>query len=158
MVFDEVDVLDISRNYLRLVNRNFRSIIPKRGFVNVPRRYRQDPSIYRRQLESLQRGLQKSGRVIEGSNWLSDEKLEQEFKYNNRGTITIETQNVQVPDLVDGLDLGNPVKKSIPSVKWSTNPIDFFEIGEDVDQFEFDSKEGGFSSSSVMTASIKKIG
>uniref|UniRef100_A0A1I7TU65 Reverse transcriptase domain-containing protein n=1 Tax=Caenorhabditis tropicalis TaxID=1561998 RepID=A0A1I7TU65_9PELO len=74
---------------------------------------------------------------------IADEEWEQETKYRNRGEITMKSDNVEPPDLVDGLDLGNPTKKSIPVVKWTTNPIDFYEIGEDVDQFEVDAKEGG---------------
>uniref|UniRef100_A0A1I7TU64 Phage tail protein n=1 Tax=Caenorhabditis tropicalis TaxID=1561998 RepID=A0A1I7TU64_9PELO len=77
--------------------------------------------------------------------------------YANEGTITMKSQNVEIPDLAIELD-EKPLTKPIRAVTWNSK-IYSYEIGEDVDEFEVDAREGGdFSSSSVMTASIKKIG
>uniref|UniRef100_A0A1I7U2H6 HUN domain-containing protein n=1 Tax=Caenorhabditis tropicalis TaxID=1561998 RepID=A0A1I7U2H6_9PELO len=45
----------------------------------------------------------------------------------------------------------------ISKVKWSDDPIVFYEIGDDFDRFEGMDNDVTVGSSSVMTASIKEI-
>uniref|UniRef100_A0A1I7UI28 HUN domain-containing protein n=2 Tax=Caenorhabditis tropicalis TaxID=1561998 RepID=A0A1I7UI28_9PELO len=95
-----------------------------------------------------------------------EKEWEPETRYRNQGTVFIKSQNVSAADLGVGLDEqekeAEAKKKKrggggISKVKWSDDPIVFYEIGDDFDRFEVDATGGTFSSSSVMTASIKKL-
>uniref|UniRef100_A0A1I7UI32 Chromo domain-containing protein n=1 Tax=Caenorhabditis tropicalis TaxID=1561998 RepID=A0A1I7UI32_9PELO len=114
----------------------------------------------------------------------AEKEWEPETRYRNQGTVFIKSQNVSAADVSEergrGFNYSNlclivvrsrtrrtgersrsEEKKrgggGISKVKWSDDPIVFYEIGDDFDRFEVDATGGTFSSSSVMTASIKKL-
>uniref|UniRef100_A0A1I7UI31 Chromo domain-containing protein n=1 Tax=Caenorhabditis tropicalis TaxID=1561998 RepID=A0A1I7UI31_9PELO len=97
----------------------------------------------------------------------AEKEWEPETRYRNQGTVFIKSQNVSAADVIrsrtrrTGERSRSEEKKrgggGISKVKWSDDPIVFYEIGDDFDRFEVDATGGTFSSSSVMTASIKKL-
>uniref|UniRef100_A0A1I7UI34 Uncharacterized protein n=1 Tax=Caenorhabditis tropicalis TaxID=1561998 RepID=A0A1I7UI34_9PELO len=114
----------------------------------------------------------------------AEKEWEPETRYRNQGTVFIKSQNVSAADVSEergrsfnysnlclivvrsrtrrtGERSRSEEKKrgggGISKVKWSDDPIVFYEIGDDFDRFEGMDNDVTVGSSSVMTASIKEI-
>ncbi|EGT57223.1 hypothetical protein CAEBREN_14781 [Caenorhabditis brenneri] len=80
-----------------------------------------------------------------------------ELKFTNKGPINFKTQYTVQADIM--ISLKREPKVKISTVKWDTAPVDFYEIGLEVDQVEMltPSTKGSNGSSSCRTASIKEM-
>ncbi|CAL2031098.1 unnamed protein product [Caenorhabditis brenneri] len=80
-----------------------------------------------------------------------------EMKFTNKGPINFKTHYTVQADVM--ISLKREPKVKISTVKWDTAPVDFYEIGLEVDRMEMltPSTRGSNGSSSCRTASIKEM-